>query len=295
MRFKQRHSVLNQNADQSQNCANARTRRANNRQATEPVLLWKIKPLHRHASKIDSPKSQPTDNNYNVVVIGCGHAGLEAALIASKMCPKTIVITAGGNIGKLSCNPSIGGVSKSQLVCELCCLGGTIGSISDRVALAAQLLNASGHKPANSLRLQLDKRLYKLLSEHTLTAHKVQIINAVVTRIKRVPDGFEIKSEQLNVIKTKTIVLTAGTAARSVCRIGECSVALDRLSDKSNDCVYNLFKAHGVNLKRFKTGTSPRLAKASVCWPAASKNKDVTTKHGFCKALNRITLNANCR
>ncbi len=181
------------------------------------------------------------------------------------MCPKTVVITAGSAIGKLSCNPSMGGVSKSQLICELCCLGGTTGSISDRVALAAQLLNAGDHKPNSSLRLQLDKRLYKLLSEQTLTAHKVQIIKAIVTRIKRVPDGFEIKSKQLNVIKTKTIVLTTGTSARSVCRIGGCSVALDRLSDKSNGCVYNLFKAHGASLKRFKTGTSPRLAKASVC------------------------------
>lgn len=240
-------------------------------------------------------KPQLNNNSYNVVVIGCGHAGLEAALIASKMCPKTVVISAGSNIGKLSCNPSIGGVSKSQLICELCCLGGTIGHISDRVALSAQLLNVRNHKLANSLRLQLDKRLYKLLSAHALTTHKIQTIKALVTQIKRVSKGFEINLEQSDAIKAKTVVLTTGTSARSVCRIGECSLALDRLSDKSNDCVYNLFKARGASLKRFKTGTSPRLEKASVCWPAASKNKDVTTKRGFCKPLNRVTLSACCR
>ncbi|AHL31080.1 MAG: tRNA uridine 5-carboxymethylaminomethyl modification enzyme GidA [Candidatus Hodgkinia cicadicola] len=211
------------------------------------------------------------------------------------MCSKTVVISADGNAGKLSCNPSMGGVSKSQLICELCCLGGTIGSISDRAALGAQLLNVRNHKLTSSLRLQLDKRLYKLLSTHSLTTHKIKIVKALVTQIKRISKGFEIKLEQLDAITTKTIVLATGTSARSVCRIGECSLALDRLSDKSNECVYSLFKAHGASLKRFKTGTSPRLEKASVCWSAASQNKDVATRHGFCGTLNRVTLSTRCK
>lgn len=267
MRFERKHSVLNQSANQRQNCANGRACRANNRQTTEPVLPRKIKTFAQPQllKSVRQTEPQLNNNDYDIVVIGCGHAGLEAALIASKTCPKTIVISAGRSIGKLSCNPSMGGVSKSQLVCELSCLGGITGSISDRVALAAQLLNVNSHKPTNSLRLQLDKRLYKLLSEQTLTTHRIQITKALAKQIKRVSKGFEIKLEHSHEIKAKAIVLTTGTAARSVCRIGECSLALDRLSDKSSDCVYNLFKAHGASLKRFKTGTSPRLEKASVC------------------------------
>ncbi|XXM93380.1 MAG: FAD-dependent oxidoreductase [Candidatus Hodgkinia cicadicola] len=232
-------------------------------------------------------------SEYNVIVIGCGHAGLEAGFIASRLCSKTAIITVSErNIGKLSCNPSVGGVSKSHLVCELSCLGGLMGTIADRAAVAAQMLSLSA--PTKSLRLQVDKRLYSALSAQMLLKCGIQVIEAVATNIKCASSKFEIELAQLGTIRTKALVLAAGTFARSVCHVGACSLALDRLSCKSNDCIYSFLKAHGISLRRFKTGTSPRLEKSSICWLSAIKNKTSAFKYGFYNTLNRITLSMCC-
>ncbi|XXN19807.1 MAG: FAD-dependent oxidoreductase [Candidatus Hodgkinia cicadicola] len=243
-------------------------------------------------------KNSQTNNaikNYDTVVIGCGHAGLEAILIAQKLGLKTAIITISKkNIGSLSCNPSVGGTGKSHLVCELNCLGGSMGSISDRTALVAQILNASKGRATRSLRIQVDTKLYKLLSMQILLVNKICIINATVLQICRVSTGFKIKLENSNTIITKTLVLTVGTFVRSVCHIGECSLASDKLKNKSNSCIYDFLKTHGVSFKRLKTGTSPRLEKTSI---QCINNNDKTNKlkHGFCGKLNQTTLNMTCR
>ncbi|XXN13858.1 MAG: FAD-dependent oxidoreductase [Candidatus Hodgkinia cicadicola] len=232
---------------------------------------------------------------YDVVVVGCGHAGLEAAIIASKQFANTAIIAISkSNIGKLSCNPSIGGVSKSHLVSELCCLGGEIGKISDSCALVAQTLNSSKSKMAQALRLQVDKRLFKMLSFRALISSKTKVIIATVTRIRLVNKEFEIELNYLNKITTKTLVLATGTFARSVCHVGECALALDRLTDKTNDCLYCFLKTHFVNLKRLKTGTSPRLSKASIDWRYVNSDNCKLIKYGFFRALNLMTLNMRC-
>ncbi|XXM90203.1 FAD-dependent oxidoreductase [Candidatus Hodgkinia cicadicola] len=235
-------------------------------------------------------------NNYNIVIIGCGHAGLEAALIATKMCPKVaIVIVNKANVGRLSCNPSVGGISKSHLVSEVSCMGGLIGSISDKTALVSQMLNANRNKSSSSLRLQVDKRLYALLSIKVLLESGIKIIEETATQIRRCSEGFEISLTRQNLIRTKMIVLAAGTAARSMCHIGDCSLALDRLTDKSNDCVYNFLKANGISFKRFKTGTSPRIKKASIKWTETNTDKSKPSTHGFCKTLNKTILKMHCK
>ncbi|ATY93518.1 tRNA uridine 5-carboxymethylaminomethyl modification enzyme MnmG [Candidatus Hodgkinia cicadicola] len=252
-------------------------------------MCWQINKI----SKISQPSNTSID--YDIVVIGCGHAGLEAIITASKYNLKTAIITASkSTIGNLSCNPSIGGVGKSHLVYELSCLGGVMGIISDRSALVAHILNSSKGKSAQSLRIQVDTKLYKLLSIRTLLMSKIRIINAVVLQIRRILTGFEIKLENSDLIKTKILILTVGTFVRSICHVGECSLALDKLKNKSSDCVYNFLKTYGVSFKRLKTGTSPRLKKKSIRWEKIPSELNML-KHGFYGSLNRATLNMNCK
>ncbi|WGS83377.1 MAG: FAD-dependent oxidoreductase [Candidatus Hodgkinia cicadicola] len=227
----------------------------------------------------------------DVLIIGCGHAGLEAANAASKLGVKTAVITAReSDVGKLACNPSIGGISKSHLICELSCLGGIIGKIADQTAIVAQTLNASKGKAVQSLRLQIDSSLYKLASAKALAEAGVLLSYHSVENIACSSEGFTVTLDSFAKIKAKTIILAVGTSVRSICHIGECALPLNRLDSKTTDAVYKFLKARGVSINRFKTGTSPRLAKQSISWSTSYANQFNRHEYGFCKRLNHSIL-----
>ena len=222
--------------------------------------------------------------NSDVIVVGGGHAGAEAALASARMGLNTLLVTAGkDSIAKMPCNPSIGGLAKSHLVYELDALGGEMGKNADATALQSKTLNSSRGPAVQATRTQCAKAEYSLRmqqvinSQTNLTVLEDAVIG-ITTSDPGASDGGNIKAtgiitEHHGSIVAKTVVLTAGTTLRGRIWIGkECQEsggdgrpAVNLLSE----CLEKL----GFTLIRLKTGTPPRL-KASSCNFAVCQRQD---------------------
>lgn len=199
---------------------------------------------------------------YDVMVIGAGHAGCEAALISAKMGQKTAILTITlDNIGVMSCNPSIGGPAKSHLVKELDALGGEMGSIIDKSFIQIRVLNTKKGPAVRSLRAQADKKLYhkemKKLLENT---DNLDVIQGMVTDIL-VEDNkiVGLKTKEGVEYKTKAVVVATGTFMRGLMHIGDKQVKGGRMGELSSEELPLSLEKLGLKLGRFKTGTPPRI------------------------------------
>lgn len=206
--------------------------------------------------------------HYDVLVVGGGHAGAEAALAAARMGVRTILVTSRIDaIGRMPCNPSIGGLAKSHLVCELDALGGEMGRNADLTALQSKTLNLSRGPAVWATRCQCAKSVYtKRMQFVVLNQPNLTILEDAVLSIEPhlTPTSFSVSTEHHGSLTAQTVVVTSGTALRGRIWIGkECTEsggdgrpAVNQLSD----CLSHL----GFDLIRLKTGTPPRL-KASSC------------------------------
>lgn len=206
--------------------------------------------------------------HYEVIVIGGGHAGVEAALASARMNTNTLLITSNLDaIGRMPCNPSIGGLAKSHLVHELTALGGEMGKNADATALQSKILNRSKGPAVWATRTQCAKKEYsQRLKEIVLNQSSLDTLEDSVTEI--ITDdtlkAVSIKTASNSIINANSIVITAGTSLRGRIWIGkECqkSGGDDRVAE---DALSESLKRLGFELIRLKTGTPPRL-KASSC------------------------------
>ena len=219
-------------------------------------------------------------NIYEVIVVGGGHAGTEAALAAARMGIKTLLVTSCKNaIARMPCNPAIGGLAKSHLVYELDALGGEMGINADATALQSKILNRSRGPAVWATRCQCAKaeyteRMQRVVSEQNLlTVLEDSVIGLLTDRANKV---LGIKTANLGEIHSKTVVITSGTSLKGRTWIGkDCQEsggdsrpAVNQLSDD--------LAAHGFTLIRLKTGTPPRL-KASSCDFTKCKRQDGET------------------
>ncbi len=204
---------------------------------------------------------------YDVAVIGAGHAGVESALACSKLGVSTVIFTVNLDwISNMACNPSIGGTSKGHLVREIDALGGEMGKAADKNLIQSRVLNLGKGPAVHSLRAQIDRRKYTQYMKHRLEQQEnLDIKQAEITSLKRTDDGmWELTTNLEAVYRAECVILATGTFLKGKVYVGDISYESgpDGMfpSNKLSDSLVEL----GVPLRRFKTGTPPRINRRSV-------------------------------
>ncbi len=207
--------------------------------------------------------------NFDVVVIGGGHAGVEAASASSRIGAKTVLITMKiETIGEMSCNPAIGGLGKGHLVREIDALDGLMARAIDFSGIQFRMLNRSRGPAVHGPRSQADRKLYKKAILNLLESQKnLTIVEGTVKDLRIVDDV--IKGIVLNndiSIKAKSVVLTTGTFLGGVIHIGNDRIQAGRIGDEPSNHLSEKIRKLNLPIGRLKTGTPPRLLKSSINW-----------------------------
>ena len=204
---------------------------------------------------------------YDVVVVGAGHAGCEAALAAARLGCETIIFTVSMNsVALMPCNPNIGGSSKGHLVKEIDALGGEMGKNIDKTYIQSKMLNKSKGPAVHSLRAQADKDAYSMTMRYTLqNTDNLTLRQAEVTELI-VEDGVikGVKTFSGAIYHAKTVVLATGTYLKARCLYGEVVNYTGPNGLQAANYLSQSLKDNGVELYRFKTGTPARIDKRSV-------------------------------
>ena len=205
--------------------------------------------------------------NYDVAVIGAGHAGCEAALAAARMGMKTVIFSISLEaVANMPCNPHIGGSSKGHLVREIDALGGEMAKNIDKTLIQIKMLNTSKGPAVHSLRAQADRKRYQMEMKHTIEKQEnLNIKQAEITKINIKDDKVEsIETSVGAVYKVKTVILATGTYLKGKIFMGEYSQESGPdgvfAANELSDCLKEL----GIKIVRFKTGTPARINKKTI-------------------------------
>lgn len=207
--------------------------------------------------------------DYDVIVIGGGHAGVEAACISAKMGCKVALVTMDKKaMGRMSCNPAIGGTAKGHLVREIDALGGVMGLISDRTGIQFRMLNRSKGPAVWSLRCQSDRKLYSEEALRVVEVHEnIEIINVSVTGVIAGQGKVKgVKTADGEEIASKTVILSSGTFLNGLMHTGMSSISGGRFGEPPAVGITESLVSLGFEAGRLKTGTPPRLKASSINW-----------------------------
>jgi len=212
--------------------------------------------------------------HYDVIVIGAGHAGCEAAHACARMGLKTALITMNLDlIAQMSCNPAIGGIAKGHLVREVDALGGIMGQVADAVGIQFRLLNTSRGPAVWSPRAQMDKKQYRMQMRRVLEAvENLRILQAEVAEIEYDtvgPGRRRVRGVRLadgRMYHAEAIVVTTGTFLNGVAHVGESKYACGRNGEPPANLLGQHLRSLGLNWVRLKTGTPPRLDGRTIDW-----------------------------
>ena len=209
-----------------------------------------------------------TQNKYDLVVVGGGHAGIEAALIAHKRGVKTLLISMDKkSVGRTSCNPAVGGLAKGQMVKEVDVLGGIMGFFADLSTLQSKTLNKSKGRSVWSPRSQIDKKLYEKIAQKYIKEQNLDVLEGEVVSLNIKKDSIcGVFLKDGSEVVCSAAVLTCGTFLNGLIHIGSEQINAGRYGEKRAEGVTENLNSLGLKNGRLKTGTPPRIKRSSVNW-----------------------------
>lgn len=211
------------------------------------------------------------DENFDVIVIGAGHAGCEAASASARMgCETALVTISLDMIGQMSCNPAVGGIAKGHLVREIDALGGIMGRVIDRTGIQFRLLNRSRGPAVQAPRAQADRALYRTEMRHVLEfTPNLNLRQGVVTDFV-IENGHVtgVRLQDTRCIRAKAVILAAGTFLNGLIHTGRATYTAGRAGEPASIELAQSLKKLGFPVGRLKTGTPPRLDGRTINWEA---------------------------
>ncbi len=239
-----------------------------------------------------------TTHNFDVIVIGGGHAGVEAAYAAAKMGSKTLLITLSvESIGRMPCNPAIGGVGKGHIVFEISALGGLMPKLCTQTYLQVRMLNTRRGPAVQGLRLQIDKFAYNQLCSTTITnTPNISVITAsaqeLLINAQRVITG--VKTADGTIYSAPCVVVTTGTFLNGLLHFGQSQKPGGRSEEGVSSSLSISLASLGLKLGRLKTGTPPRLARSSLDFSVMTKQEADQLDYLFEFHPHRTTTTRDC-
>ena len=213
--------------------------------------------------------------NIEVIVIGGGHAGCEAAAAAARMGVKTLLITQDkAKIGEMSCNPAIGGIGKGHLVKEIDALDGLMGLVADEAGIQFRLLNRSRGAAVRGPRCQADRKIYREAMQKAIVSQRgLTVLSGTVASFVSENKG-PIKGVYLEsgeTILAKAIILTTGTFLNGIIHMGDKTIAAGRVGEPPSVSLASDLRRFNLSMGRLKTGTPPRLDGKTINWDVLEK------------------------
>src|SRR3989338_10416198 len=233
-----------------------------------------------------------SEKKYDVIVIGAGHAGCEAALAAARMGRATLMLTMNlDSVAQMSCNPAIGGIAKGQIVREIDALGGEMAKVTDRTGLQFRMLNTSKGPAVWAPRAQCDKKVYAMTMKHVLENQPgLDLKQGEVKEILTSGNAIEgVVTTIGTAYHANAVIVTTGTFLNGLIHIGEVTFGGGRAGDKASLGLSGCLESLGFEIKRLKTGTPPRLNANSIDYSELDAQNGDENPTPFSFQMEKIT------
>src|SRR6516165_4980709 len=250
-------------------------------------------PIIRILTRNASLQYSVVSPRYQIIVVGAGHAGCEAARACARMGLQTAMVAMNLDlIAQMSCNPAIGGIAKGHLVREVDALGGVMAEVADAVGIQFRLLNTSRGPAVWSPRAQMDKKLYRarmrevLEKEPHLRIKQAEVGALVIEESPRCITGVDLRDGRR--IAASAVIVTAGTFLNGLAHVGETKYSCGRNGEAPSQLLGDQLRSLGLGWTRLKTGTPPRLDGRSIDWSQFERQRGDAEPTPFSFMTDRI-------